>query len=308
MDLHVDTFGRLRELGGDFLGERPDLQVDPVRCRAGGVGLLLGALFTRDDDPDPGASVDGMLGCLDRSLAHPESPLRRVGTLDEYERVPADRIAVLPTIENARALGGDLGRLERWRERGIRIIGLTWNGAGELGCGAASVPDSGLTRLGREAVIEARRLGLAIDVSHLSPRSLGDVLAVDAELIATHSNARAIHDHPRNLSDVALRALRERGAVIGLTLYPPFLAGRGDDPIAALARHALHLAAVVGWEAIGLGSDLDGIDELPAGFRGHQDLPILERALDRAGFGASEIAGIRGENFIRWWRRALPPR
>ncbi|MFQ5655032.1 MAG: membrane dipeptidase [Planctomycetota bacterium] len=137
VDLHVDTLSRLVEVGGGFI-ERPDLQVGPERCRRGGVRLLCAACYTRDDDPSPGVSVEAMLELCEGIDADPRSRARRVTTTGELEALGPDEIGLLLTIENGRSLEGRIEPIEAWRRRGVRILGVTWNGANELGEGGMS--------------------------------------------------------------------------------------------------------------------------------------------------------------------------
>jgi len=242
--------------------------------------------------------VDLRVG-LDRD---PATPARIVRSAADLDRLPPGTIGLLPTIENARSLEGDLGSLDEWRERGVAILGITWNGSNELGVGCGGDPELGLTDFGRAAIRRAATLGMAIDLSHLNRAGFAEALALGAPSLATHSNCRAIHDHRRNLDDAQLRALAAAGGLIGLVLYPPFL---GADPVtlASFVAHARHAAEVMGVERVALGTDLDGIERTPEGFRDHRDLPALAAALRGGGFTAAEVAGILGENFAGWWRR-----
>lgn len=302
IDLHVDTLSRLVDLGGSagIAADRSDLQVDLPRARAGGVRALCTACFTRDDEPAPRARVAAMLAEAERLDRDPGTPARLVRSARELRSLPAGVIGLIPTIENARSLEGDLDLLEVWRERGIAILGLTWNGANELATGCGGDPGPGLTELGREAVRRAALLGMAIDISHLNRAGVEEVLASGVAALATHSNCRAVHDHRRNLDDAQLRSLAAAGGLLGLVLYPPFL---GPDPVTLdhFVAHARHAAEVMGAQRIALGTDLDGIERTPAGFRDHRDLPSLAAALAAGGFSRAEVEGILGGNFIRWW-------
>ncbi len=302
IDLHVDTLARLLTLGGGFEGERTDLHVDIPRTREGGIRALCTACFTHDDDPSPREHVRSMLDLADRLDRDPATAVKIVRSAPDLERLPSDVIGMIPTIENGRSLEGNLEVLDEWRERGIAILGIAWNGANELGEGCGADTGCGLTTFGREAILRAAGLGMAIDLSHLNRAGVADVLSLGVPVLATHSNCRRVHDHRRNLDDDQLRALAAGDGLLGLNLYPPFL---GEDPVTleTLVAHARHGAEVVGADRLALGSDLDGIDRTPDGFRDHRDLPLLAEALRRAGFGEGEVAGILGENFVRWWNR-----
>ncbi|MFN0060740.1 MAG: dipeptidase [Planctomycetota bacterium] len=302
-DLHVDTLSELLRLGGNFNGPRPDLQVDVARLRAGSVRLLLFACFTRDGQAAPEREVARMLELAAALDADPACPLRRVTTPAEVAALAPDEIGFLLTIENAQSLAGDVGALEYWRAAGVRIVGLTWNGANDLGCGVLAAQDRGLTDFGREVVREIARLGMAVDLSHLAPRGVHEVLELDVPVLATHSNARAICDHPRNLSDVQLRGIAARDGVVGVVCFPPFLTAAEYAGLTDMVRHAQHLASILGAERVALGTDFDGIQKCPVDFGSHADAPRFAERLRASGFDAAAVGGILGRNYLEWWSR-----
>ncbi len=300
VDLHVDTISRLLAVGGEFRSSHPGLAVDPARAFEGGVAALCGACFTADDDPAPRAHVRRMLTLLRELDTDPECPIRQVRTPAELTRLKPTELGVIATIENARSLEGDLEAVDEFAALGVSILGVTWNAANELatGCGVGDV--GGLTEFGRSAIARAADLGLAIDISHLNRAGVAEVLALGVPVLATHSNCRAVHDHRRNLDDAQLSALAARGGVVGLNVYCPFL---GTPPVTleTFVAHAQHAAELIGIDRLAFGSDLDGIDETPVGFADYRDMPALRSALRSGGFSASEVDGLFGQNFRRWW-------
>jgi membrane dipeptidase len=303
VDLHVDTLSKLLSVGGGLRDPRTELAVDVPRMQEGGIRALCVACFTADDDPSPRDHVRAMLD-LAVTLDHDEqTPVQMVRTSTELTALPDRSIGLIPTIENARSLEGDLEALDEFRERGVAILGITWNGANELAQGCGADTGEGLTPFGREAIERAAALGMAIDISHLNPAGTAEVLALGVPVLATHSNCRGVHDHRRNLDDDSLRALAAADGLLGFNLYPPFL---GEDPVKIdrFVEHARHGAELLGVDRLALGSDLDGIDRTPEGFRDHRDLPRLGEALRAGGFTETEVAGILGENFVSWWSRS----
>ena len=178
--------------------------------------------------------------------------------------------AILTTEEGA-AIEGDISRLSILHSWGVRIFGLTWNYENELGYPNShdkNVMGKGLKERGIEAVKECGRLGIAVDVSHLSDGGFWDVLRyAEGPVLATHSNARSIADVPRNLSDDSLRALADKGGVAGLNLCPAFLdvSFSTDDSnamsrVSDAARHVMHIWKTAGEDILALGSDFDGVE------------------------------------------------
>ncbi len=302
IDLHVDTLQRLVEKECAFGGRQPALQVDGERAHAGGVRLLGCACFTADGHEEPARNVDRMLQVAQRENQDPASPLKRVTHPDQLQGLASDQIGMLLTIENAVSLEGDLQRLQHWYEHGVRIVGLTWNQQNDLASGTSVTHPKGLSSLGRAVVDLCAQLGIAIDVSHLSAPAVDEVLAQGVPVLATHCNARAVHDHTRNLTDVQLKGIARNGGVVGLNFYPPFL-GAGQVTSHDVARHARHIADVVGEDRLALGSDFDGIERTPQDLESHRQLPQLAAALTEVGFSSAAIEGIFSVNFLRCWER-----
>lgn len=175
----------------------------------------------------------------------------------------AGKAAAVLTVENGSALAGRLDRIETLARDGVRMLTLTWNGENELGSGNET--DHGLSEFGREAVRELERQGIWVDASHLNDRGFDDLLDVaEKPFAASHSNARAVCGHKRNLTDEQIREMVRRGCLIGLNFYNAFLREGGcpatlDD----LWRHAAHFLELGAENCLALGSDADGADLPP---------------------------------------------
>lgn len=166
------------------------------------------------------------------------------------------RIAALLSVEGCEVIDCDPGRLEWLREQGFCMLTLTWNADNALAGWHGSA--LGLTPRGRDFVREAQRLGLRIDVSHLSEAAFWQLMdCTQAPILASHSNCRALCDYTRNLTDDQLRALAQTGGTVGLNLYPPFLGGRADFD--TLRAHLEHMLTLCGEDHVALGGDLDGL-------------------------------------------------
>ena len=166
------------------------------------------------------------------------------------------------TIENGSALGGDIGRVQYFKEKGVKLMSLTWNGENDLASGVNA--KGGLKTLGRDAVREMARLNITLDVSHLNEKSFYEVCLIDSiKIIATHSNCYDICPHKRNLKKWQARELISRGGLIGLNFYPPFLGTGRFSVFEKIRENIEYLLSIGGEDCIAFGSDFDGADMSP---------------------------------------------
>lgn len=167
------------------------------------------------------------------------------------------------TLEDAVPIGSSLERLHEFYDKGVRLITLTWNYENSVGfpnSERASVMRRGLKSFGKRMVEEMNELGMIVDVSHLSDGGFWDVAKISKKpFVASHSNARAVTNHPRNLTDSMIRTIAEKGGVIGINFCPSFLSDKKISTINGLLRHIYHIYQVGGEDVLALGSDLDGI-------------------------------------------------
>jgi len=218
-----------------------------------------------------------------------------------------DKLLVLLSVEGADFIASDLFLIELVHQMGVRMITLTWNGRNSLGDGVMVEGGGGLTGFGLQAVKAMQDLNIIIDVSHLGERGFWDVAAAaEKPFVASHSNAWALCQHPRNLKDRQIREISSLGGLIGVNLCPAFIApSRENQTLDALVRHISHIAAVGGIDCLCLGSDLDGITVLPSGIEDVRDMSKLPGLLEAAGFSAKEIQAICAGNLIRFLRNYL---
>lgn len=223
---------------------------------------------------------------------------------DLREAVRAPGKAALLSIEGGAALDGKLEHLRDAYRLGVRMMTLTWNGRCELGDGCM-VPDArGLTPFGFEAVREMERLGMVVDVSHLSEKGFWDVARVATRpFVASHSDSRAVRGHPRNLTDDQFRELVCVGGLAGINLHRDFLRGNGASLDDALG-HVAHFLELGGRKTIAVGADFDG-GILPKGVRGVQDMDRFY-ALIRDSFGAETADDIFWRNALNFFSRLSP--
>lgn len=222
-----------------------------------------------------------------------------------------NRVAGVLTVEEGGVLNGRPERLEELYARGVRLITLTWNYENCIGSPNSRDPEimqRGLTPFGIQTVERMNDLGMIVDVSHLSDGGFRDCVRRSKKpVIASHSNARALCPHPRNLSDEMLHALGEKGGVAGVNFYGAFLRHAGkpaeDDGAQAedIVRHIRHMMDQAGEDAVALGTDFDGFDResLPSGIRSVQDMDVLWDAMKRAGFTERQIEKTAYGNVMR---------
>lgn len=204
-------------------------------------------------------------------------------------------IAML-TVEGSAASGGTIEGIRRLAECGVRIVTLTWNGRSEVGSGAEIVDGTGITEFGIKAVQEMERLGIVIDVSHASDKLFEDVAKFAKKpFIATHSNARTIYNHQRNLTDEQIRTIIKRRGLIGLNLYPTFLNGTQDASFSDIIRHMEHIISLGGVNTLCLGTDFDGAD-MPSQLNGIEHLYKLGEYLQKHNYTNKLIRNVFFQN------------
>ena len=210
------------------------------------------------------------------------------------------KTAAFLSVEGAELLDCDEGKLADAWEKGVRMVNLTWNFENALSGSNAEAPEKGLTERGRSFVLQMQKLGMIVDVSHLSDPGFWDVAelsqAAGAPFIASHSNARALCPHKRNLTDEQFTAIIKSRGVAGLNLCDKFLAERPtlDDAVA----HIEHFLALGGEESVAIGGDWDGCDLCP-GAEQITDIGLLYERLLRLGYSETLVQAIFYNNLMR---------
>ena len=308
-DAHIDTLSKMLKSGWETLADiAADSHVTAARLRRSDIGVAVFALYTDRYDPKlpPHLRTLRMID-MAYSIAQDNAKWIELATDTESIRraLRNGRIAMVLSIENGIAVEKDLGLLRNFHRLGVRMMSLTWNYRNRLGDGVVGSPARrrGLTPLGRETIREMERLGVILDVSHLSEKTFWDVIeAAERPVVATHSNAFSVCEHPRNLTDDQIRAISERGGFIGLNFCPAFLDFTEEVSIRDVVKHARHIAGVGGVEVLAVGSDFDGIYDTPKGLEHTGKIGKLANAFRRAGFSTSDIEAIANRNFMRVFR------
>lgn len=219
-------------------------------------------------------------------------------SVDEIEENRSNgKMSAILTLEGTAGIDYNPALLEDLWAIGFRVTSLGWNEKNPLT--GSNVTGGGLTDLGREYVKEAQRLGMRVDVSHISDEGFWDILKItEAPILATHSNSRAVHNHSRNLTDDMFRAIRETGGVAGYNACRDFT---GENPnLDTVCDHILHFMELdPDGKHIALGGDLDGVEAMPDGFEGVQSYPALARKLLDRGLTEENVMDIFWNNAIR---------
>ena len=223
---------------------------------------------------------------------------------EEIEENQANgKMSAILTLEGTAGFGYDPALLEDLYAIGFRVTSLGWNEQNPLT--GSHVTGGGLTDRGREYVREAQRLGMLVDVSHISDEGFWDILKItDAPIVATHSNSRAVWNHSRNLTDDLFRAICETGGVAGYNACADFT---GEDPdLDSICDHLFHFLELdPSGTHIALGGDLDGVERTPRGFEGVQSWPVLAQRLLERGMDEKTVQNIYWNNAIGVMKRAV---
>jgi membrane dipeptidase len=352
IDGHNDLPFQMRKRGDlcfgqtDLRNPQPDFHTDIPRLRAGGVGAQFWVAYPQYRVPPLEALVH-TLEAIDSInamvAAHPET-FEIARTADDIERIfQSGKIASIICVEGGQAINDSLAVLRMFHQLGARYMTLTHNRTHSWADSATDDPrHGGLTDFGKSVVREMNRLGMMVDLSHTSPDVMRDALDVSTSpVLFTHSNARAVTDHPRNVPDEILDRIPENGGLVMATFVPPFtnqqaagwwsarrarLAALQADgvtrasaireamepwdaanppPVATLAEvanHIDHLVKRIGIDHVGIGSDFDGITNTVEGLEDVSKFPNLTAELLRRGYSEGDLAKILGANLLRVMR------
>ncbi|MFO7154910.1 MAG: dipeptidase [Caldicoprobacter oshimai] len=307
IDGHCDTISKLDDVNA--LECPNNNHVSLSRLYEGRVGIQFFAVWidplSTDKCLHSGLQlIDRYKRMLDTYAAHFHPILRLADAKDALE---AGKIGALLTVEGGDVLEGSLSNLEVLYKAGVRLLTLTWNHSNQI-AGAAMDAHSryGLTPFGTEVVKTMNDLGMIVDVSHASEEAFWDVMEISKQpVIASHSNAKAVCPHPRNLDDEQIKAIASKGGVIGINFYPLFLSKTEDAGIVDIIKHIEYIASLVGTDCIAFGSDFDGIETLPQGIEGPQSFPIIVEELLKLNYSEEDVHKICHNNFLRVMEKIL---
>jgi membrane dipeptidase len=312
IDLHADTLMWARWLGYDlFSRHEPPLwraafggHVDLPRMRDAGIGaqfFSLVSLPVSRSATGPARAVSEQIDILDEAVGSRPAELRLVRTAAEVESCrQSGAIAALLGIEGAHALEGSLDRLGAFARRGVRYLGFVHFSANEAAYpqyGRGRRDHEGLTRWGMSLVERCEAEGVLVDLAHINRRGFLDACAIARKPpIVSHTGVLGVYEHWRNIDDAQLRAVADKGGIVGVVFYPRYLGGSGLEPV---VKHMLHVLNVAGEDAPALGSDWDGFIVPTRELSDPRGLPLLTDALLAAGVSERVLAKILRTNVMR---------
>lgn len=347
-DGHNDLPWRLKT-DGDVRFERLDIgqrlstgQTDIPRLRAGGVKAQFWSVYIPSEQPNPARTVTEQIDLVHRMIERYPNDFELALSADDVERiVKAGKIASLIGIEGGVAIENDLAQLRAFARLGARYMTLTHNTTLDWADAASGEhKHQGLTPFGERVVREMNRVGMLVDISHVSTDTMADALRVSqAPLIASHSSAYALCPSPRNVPDDILRLVTKNGGVVMVNFYSGFivadaartvgearreLRAKHHDPaeyekaieawmksykmprgtIGDVANHIDHIVKVAGIDHVGIGSDFDGITAWPVGLEDVSCYPRLTEVLLERGYSEADVHKILGGNVLRAFREA----
>lgn len=309
IDLHNDVLEKVVDSGYQLGIQHSYNHSDLPRFFDGGVDAQM---FVAWVDPDRYLSMAyqkalQFFDAFDQQVALNSHLFAQARTADEIVQIcDQGKLAGVLVVEGGHAIENDLNKLKQLYQRGMRYMTITWNNSTDW---ATSARDSrtqtrGLSEFGKQVIRTLDSLGVIIDVSHVGIKTIEDIIATTRNpIIASHSGARALNDHYRNLYDDQIRAIASTGGVIGVVFYPPFLAPYGRVDITTVIKHIDHIVKLVGIDHVALGSDFDGIETTPVGLENVSKFPDLTMALLKHGYTNSDVKKILGENYLRVFRQ-----
>ncbi|MCQ6557839.1 dipeptidase [Paenibacillus mendelii] len=308
VDFHCDVLWKLLEQGNLSFADDQTGQLDVTftRLRQSGAIFQAFAIYISEKMEKSMTPILQSIDLFHRKVLVTPG-IRFVKTAEDIQRIQTSgEVGAMLSLEGADGLQGNLGMLRILYELGVRAIGLTWNQANWGADGVMEPRQGGLTGKGFAFVEECNRLGILLDVSHLSERSFWDMADRSVKpLIASHSNAKGVCDHPRNLSDDQIRALIDMDGMIGITFVPQFVVRGKSAAVADIIRHIEHVCELGGEKHIMFGSDFDGIDTYVEGLSNPGELSNLHEALLKQ-YAEDQVASFFHRNANRFLLNNLP--
>jgi membrane dipeptidase len=323
-DGHNDLPWELRKNGNssfdqvDIAQNQPQMHTDIPRLKAGGLKAQFWSVYVSADTAVTGDALLQTMQQIDiveRMVKRYPDTFEIAATADDIERIVKEgKVASMMGVEGGHSIEGSLGNLQRFYDRGCRYMTLTHSRTLPWADSATDeAKHGGLTEFGEEVVREMNRMGMLVDLSHVSPDVMRQAIAVSkAPVMFSHSSALAINDHPRNVPDDVLKLLPENGGVVLVNFFSKFIVPTEELQANEEARgsihdvvdHIEHIAKVAGFDHVGIGSDFDGVPRLPVQLDDVSTYPLITQELLNRGHSAEDIHKILGGNMLRVLRGA----
>ncbi|TDI90875.1 MAG: hypothetical protein E2O72_03205 [Candidatus Dadabacteria bacterium] len=311
VDAHEDIAFHLNYLKRDFVNPSVPCMITLPWLKEGNVRLVFNTIFIHPKHK-PEKTVQSALDQLSKYeeiYKQFKNDVYQVKTPQDLSKFgQSSEIGFLTLMEGADPIE-HVDKLEEFYNRGVRIIGLAWNDKNQYASGNDT--EDGLSEEGVRLINKMNELSITLDLSHLNEKCFWEAVELTNLIpIATHSNARTITDHPRNLRDAQLRAISERGGVIGIVLYNYFLKiGDKTPTLEEVFTHADYMVNLCGEDHVGIGSDMDGarIEYFPEGLKTIADLPKIAEYFCDKGYPEDRVEKIMSGNFLRVLKTNLKP-
>ncbi|MCK5392435.1 MAG: dipeptidase [Deltaproteobacteria bacterium] len=311
VDAHEDIAFHLNYFKRDFANSSTPCMITLPWLQEGNVRMVFNTVFIHPKHK-PDRIVQSGLDQLSKYeeiyKTFPDEVYQITKAQDLTKFGQGSKIGFLTLMEGADPIES-VGKLDEFYERGVRIIGLAWNDKNQYASGNDT--EDGLSQEGVRLIHRMNDLGITLDLSHLNEKCFWEAVELTNLIpIATHSNARAITDHKRNLSDKQLKAISERGGVIGIVLYNYFLKiGEKTPTLEEVFAHADYMVNLCGEDHVGIGSDMDGarIEDFPQGLKTVADLPKIAEYFCDKGYSEDRVEKIMSGNFLRVLKTNLKP-
>ena len=302
-DLHCDTLGEctVKNLP---LRDNKELQLSLERGRGFSAWFQCFAAWIPDTESHPLEYFRRVVQRRRKEEAQNQDGLQFCSKVNDlYSTNQEKKCGGIFTVEGASVLEGRLETLDELAENDVKVITLTWNAANEIGGGVQE--PGGLTPFGQKVLQRMEELHILPDVSHASEALFWDVLEhTQGPMLATHSNAKSLCSHPRNLTDKQFLALKQRGGLVGLNFYPVFLADSGNASAVDILRHAEHFLSLGGEDCLAMGSDFDGA-ATPEGITGIESIERLAELFAQHGYSDALIDRIFYQNSFRFFEKYM---
>ncbi len=312
IDAHQDIAFHMLHYKRDFENPKVPCMITLPGLRQSGARVVFNTVFIHPKHKPEGSVREAMaqLDLYDKIYSEHSESVFQIKNRGDIDRLREGReIGFFTLMEGADPVLNP-EHLAEYHTRGVRALGLSWNNKNIYASGPES--SEGLSRQGEELVVQMNSFGITLDLSHLNERCFWESIEL-TELIpvATHSNSRALVDHPRNLRDTQLRAISERGGVIGVVFYGRFLRhSEGCATLEDIYAHIDHIISVCGEDHVGVGTDMDGapVNDFPQEIRHISKLPALPEYLLGKGYPREVVEKIMGKNFLRVMKTNLEKR